>query len=160
MRSYNFSPGPAALPTEVLEEARDQLLDWQQSGMSVMEVSHRGKAFMHVAEEAEADLRELLAIPRNYKVLFMQGGTTAQFSLVPLNLSRADGVVDYINTGYWSKKAIAEARRYCPVNVAADAGGEYLRVPPQREFKLSSARAVRAASRPHPGCPRRHLRRH
>jgi phosphoserine aminotransferase len=138
MRSYNFSPGPAALPTEVLEEARDQLLDWQKSGMSVMEVSHRGKAFMHVAEEAEADLRELLAIPRNYKVLFMQGGATAQFSLVPLNLSRADGVVDYINTGHWSKRAIAEARRYCPVNVAADAGGEYLRVPPQREFKLSS----------------------
>jgi phosphoserine aminotransferase len=138
MRSYNFSAGPAALPTEVLEEARDQLLDWQQSGMSVMEVSHRGKAFMHVAEEAEADLRELLAIPRNYQVLFMQGGASAQFSLVPLNLSRADGVVDYINTGHWSKKAIAEARRYCPVNVAADAGGEYLRVPPQREFKLSS----------------------
>ena len=138
MRSYNFSPGPAALPTEVLEEARDQLLDWQQSGMSVMEVSHRGKAFMQVAEEAEADLRELLGIPRSYKVLFMQGGASAQFSLVPLNLSRADGVVDYINTGHWSKKAIAEARRYCAVNVAADAGGEYLRVPPQREFKLSS----------------------
>ena len=103
-----------------------------------MEVSHRGKAFMHVAEEAEADLRELLGIPRNYKVLFMQGGASAQFSLVPLNLSRADWVVDYINTGHWSKKAIAEARRYCAVNVAADAGGEYLRVPPQREFKLSS----------------------
>jgi phosphoserine aminotransferase len=106
-----------------------------------MEVSHRGKAFMHVAEEAEADLRELLAIPRNYKVLFMQGGASAQFALVPLNLSRADSVVDYINTGHWSKKAIAEARRYCAVNVAADAGGEYLRVPPQREFKLSSEAA-------------------
>src|SRR5580692_11501199 len=98
MRSYNFSPGPAALPTEVLEEARDQLLDWQQSGMSVMEVSHRGKAFMHAAEEAGADLRELLAIPRNYKVLFMQGGASAQFSLVPLNLSRADSGADYLNT--------------------------------------------------------------
>jgi phosphoserine aminotransferase len=141
MRSYNFSPGPAALPTEVLEEARDQLLDWQQSGMSVMEVSHRGKPFMQVAEEAEADLRELLAVPRNYKVLFMQGGASAQFSLVPLNLSRADSMVDYINTGHWSKRAIAEARRYCVVNVAADAGGEYLRVPPQREFKLSSEAA-------------------
>jgi phosphoserine aminotransferase len=141
MRSHNFSPGPAALPTEVLEEARDQLLDWQRSGMSVMEVSHRGKAFMHVADEAEADLRELLAIPRNYKVLFMQGGASAQFALVPLNLSRADSVADYLNTGHWSKKAIAEARRYCAVNVAADAGGEYLRVPPQREFKLSSEAA-------------------
>src|SRR5271156_3290843 len=139
MRAYNFSAGPAALPTEVLEEARDQLLDWQRSGMSVIEVSHRGKAFMHVA--AEADLRELLAIPRNYKVLFMQGGASAQFALVPLNLSRADSVGDYLNTGHWSKKAIAEARRYCAVNVAADAGGEYLRVPPQREFKLSSEAA-------------------
>jgi phosphoserine aminotransferase len=138
MRSYNFAPGPAALPTEVLEEARDQLLDWRQSGMSVMEVSHRGKPFMQIAEEAEADLRELLGVPRNYKVLFMQGGATAQFSLVPLNLSRADALVDYLNTGHWSKRAIAEARRYCAVNVAADAGGEYLRVPPQREFKLSS----------------------
>jgi len=137
MRCYNFSPGPAVLPTEVLEQARDELLDWRQSGMSVMEVSHRGKAFMSAAEEAEADLRELLAVPRNYKILFMQGGASAQFALVPLNLSRPDSSADYVNTGHWSKKAIAEARRYCVVNVAADAGGEYLRVPPQREFKLS-----------------------
>ena len=141
MRSHNFSPGPAALPTEVLEEVRDQLLDWQQSGMSLIEVSHRGKAFMRVAQEAEADLRELLGVPRNYKILFMQGGAAAQFSLVPLNLSRVDSVADYINTGHWSKKAIAEARRYCAVNVAADAGGEYLRVPPPRELKLSSEAA-------------------
>jgi phosphoserine aminotransferase len=141
MRSYNFSPGPAVLPTEVLEEARDQLLDWQQSGMSVMEVSHRGKAFVQVAQDAEADLRELLAVPRNYKVLFMQGGAAAQFSLVPLNLARASSAADYINTGYWSKRAITEGRRYCVVNVAGDAGGEYLRVPPQREFKLNSEAA-------------------
>jgi phosphoserine aminotransferase len=141
MRPYNFSPGPAVLPTEVLEEARDELLDWQQSGMSVMEVSHRGKAFSHLAQEAEADLRELMAVPRNYKVLFMQGGASAQFSLVPMNLGRADSSADYINTGHWSKKAIAEARRYCAVNVAADAGGEYLRVPPQREFKLNAEAA-------------------
>jgi phosphoserine aminotransferase len=141
MRSYNFSPGPAVLPTEVLEQARDELLDWQKSGMSVMEVSHRGKAFMQAAAEAEADLRELLAVPRNYRVLFMQGGATAQFALVPLNLSPPDSSTDYVNTGHWSKKAIAEARRYCAVNVAADAGGEYLRVPPQREFKLNSEAA-------------------
>jgi len=141
MRAYNFSPGPAVLPTEVLEQAREELLDWRQSGMSVMEVSHRGKAFMQVAEEAEADLRELLAVPRNYKVLFMQGGASAQFALVPLNLSRAHSAADYLNTGHWSKRAIAEARRYCAVNVAADAGGEYLRVPPQREFKLSAEAA-------------------
>jgi phosphoserine aminotransferase len=137
MRSFNFSPGPAVLPTEVLEQARDELLDWQHSGMSVMEVSHRGKAFMQVAAEAEADLRELLAIPRNYKILFMQGGASAQFAIVPLNLTRPESVTDYINTGHWSKKAIAEARHYCAVNVAGDAGGEYLRVPPQRELKLS-----------------------
>jgi phosphoserine aminotransferase len=141
MRSYNFSPGPAVLPTEVLEQARDELLDWRQSGMSVMEVSHRGKAFMQVAAEAEADFRELLGVPRNYKVLFMQGGASAQFSLVPLNLARPGSSADYINTGHWSKKAIAEARRYCAVNVAADAGGEYLRVPPPREFKLNSEAA-------------------
>jgi phosphoserine aminotransferase len=141
MRSFNFSPGPAVLPTEVLEQARDELLDWRRSGMSVMEVSHRGKAFVDVAQEAEADLRELLGVPRNYKILFMQGGASAQFSLVPLNLARADSAVDYLNTGHWSKKAIAEARRYCAVNVAADAGGEYLRVPPQREFKLNSEAA-------------------
>jgi phosphoserine aminotransferase len=141
MRSYNFSPGPAVLPTEVLEQAREELLDWQQSGMSVMEVSHRGKAFVEVAQDAETDLRELLGVPRNHKILFMQGGASAQFSLVPLNLARADSAADYINTGHWSKKAIAEARRYCAVNVAADAGGEYLRVPPQREFKLNGEAA-------------------
>jgi phosphoserine aminotransferase len=141
VRTFNFSPGPAVLPTEVLEQARDELLDWNGSGMSVMEVSHRGKAFMQVAAEAEADLRELLAVPRNYKILFLQGGASAQFSLVPLNLSAPKSVTDYINTGHWSKRAIAEARRYCAVNVAGDAGGEYLRVPPQRELKLSTEAA-------------------
>ena len=135
MRSYNFSPGPAVLPTEVLEQAREELLDWNGSGMSVMEVSHRGKAFMRAAADAEADLRELLAIPGNYKVLFVQGGATAQFALVPLNLTRRESLVDYIDTGHWSKKAIAEARRYCTVHVAGDAGGA-LRVPPQSELDL------------------------
>ena len=122
----------------MLEQAREELLDWNGSGMSVMEISHRGKAFMQVAAEAEADLRELLAVPRNYKVLFMQGGASAQFAVVPLNLTTADSTADYINTGHWSKKAIAEARRYCTVHVAGDAGGGYLRVPPQGELKLNA----------------------
>ena len=126
------------LPTEVLEQARAELLDWNQSGMSVMEISHRGKPFMRVAAEAESDLRELLAVPRNYRILFMQGGATAQFSLIPLNLTGPGAAVDYIDTGHWSKKAIAEARRYCAVTVAGDAGGGYMRVPAQSELKLNA----------------------
>jgi phosphoserine aminotransferase len=138
MRAFNFSPGPAVLPLEVLEQARDELLDWNGDGMSVMEVSHRGKAFMQVAAEAESDLRELMAIPSNYRVLFMQGGASAQFAIIPLNLSTAQSATDYVNTGHWSAKAIAEARRYTTVNLAADAGGRYMRVPPQAELKLNS----------------------
>jgi phosphoserine aminotransferase len=141
MRVYNFSPGPATLPLEVLEQAQGEMLDWNHSGMSVMEVSHRGKAFMQVAAEAEADLRELLAIPRDYRVLFLQGGASAQFAFVPMNLAATDSTVDYINTGHWSAKAIIEARRYCNVHVAADAGGSYLRAPPQSELDLSAAAA-------------------
>jgi phosphoserine aminotransferase len=137
MRGFNFSPGPAALPLEVLEQARDEMLDWNHGGMSVMEVSHRGKAFMAAAAEAEADLRELMAIPPNYKVLFLQGGASAQFAFVPMNLSTADCTADYVNTGHWSNKAIIEARRYCKVHVAADAGGPYMRAPPQCELDLS-----------------------
>jgi phosphoserine aminotransferase len=104
--------------------------------MSVMEVSHRGSAFMELAAAAEADLRELMAIPDRYKVIFMQGGATAQFALVPMNLAAADSSADYVNTGHWSDKAIAEARRYCRVHVAADAGGQHLRAPPQAELDL------------------------
>src|SRR5882672_6551190 len=141
MRIFNFSPGPAMLPPEVLEQAQGELLDWRQSGMSVMEISHRGQAFMHVAAEAEADLRELLSIPRNYKVLFLQGGASAQFSLVPLNLAPPQATVDYVNTGHWSQKAIAEAGRYCKVHVAGDAGGDYTRVPPQTELRFSAGAA-------------------
>jgi phosphoserine aminotransferase len=141
MRIFNFSPGPAMLPLEVLEQAQGELLDWHQSGMSVMEISHRGQAFMQTAAEAEADLRELLSIPRNYKVLFLQGGASAQFALVPLNLAAPQSTVDYINTGHWSHKAIAEARRYCKVHVAGDAGGNYTRVPPQSELRLSAGAA-------------------
>jgi len=118
-RVYNFSAGPAVLPVEVLERAREELLDWHGSGMSVMEMSHRGKAFMSIAEQAEADLRELLAIPDDYRVLFLQGGASSQFAAVPMNLLRGRARADYINTGSWSKKAIAEARRYADVNVAA-----------------------------------------
>ena len=142
MRVFNFSPGPAVLPLEVLEQARDELLDWRGSGMSVMEVSHRGKAFVACAAEAEADLRELLAIPTNYRVLFVQGGATAQFAAVPLNLTTSDSVVDYLNTGQWSKKAIGEARRYCRVNVAADAAAsKYCDVPAPSSWQLTPGAA-------------------
>jgi phosphoserine aminotransferase len=141
MRIFNFSPGPAMLPLEVLEQAQGELLDWHQSGMSVMEISHRGQAFMQVAAEAEADLRELLSIPRNYKVLFLQGGASAQFALVPLNLAASQSTVDYVNTGHWSHKAIAEAGRHCKVHVAGDAGGNYTRVPPQSDLRFSAGAA-------------------
>jgi phosphoserine aminotransferase len=141
MRAFNFSPGPAVLPLEVLEQARDELLDWQRSGMSVMEISHRSKPFLQVAAEAEADLRELLSIPSNFKVLFMQGGASAQFSLVPMNLSAAAASVDYINTGHWSHKAIEEAERYSKVHIAADAGGQYQHVPPPDELHFSRGAA-------------------
>jgi phosphoserine aminotransferase len=141
MRVYNFSPGPATLPLEVLEQAQGELLDWHGSGMSVMEISHRGKAFEQVAAEAEADLRDLLSIPRNYKVLFLQGGASAQFSLVPMNLATANSTVDYVNTGHWSHKAILEAARYSLVHVAGDAGGNYTRVPAQSELRFSDGAA-------------------
>jgi phosphoserine aminotransferase len=137
MRAFNFSPGPAVLPLEVLEQARDELLDWQRSGMSVMEISHRSKSFLEVAAQAESDLRELLSIPPSYKVLFMQGGASAQFSLVPMNLSAATATVDYINTGHWSRKAIDEAKRYSNVHIAGDAGGQYHHVPPPGELQFS-----------------------
>jgi phosphoserine aminotransferase len=141
MRVFNFSPGPAVLPLEVLQRARDELLDWHGSGMSVMEISHRSKAFIDVAAAAESDLRELLQIPSNFKVLFMQGGASAQFSLVPMNLAGPQAAVDYVNTGHWSQKAISEAARYCSVHVAGDSGGGYMRVPAQSELRMSGAAA-------------------
>jgi phosphoserine aminotransferase len=142
VRVYNFSPGPAVLPGEVLEQARDELLDWRGDGMSVMEVSHRGKAFVACAAEAEADLRELLAIPANYKVLFMQGGATLQFAAIPLNLTAPDSVVDYVITGHWSKKAAAEGPRYCTVNVTADAAASrYCDVPAQADWRFTPGAA-------------------
>jgi phosphoserine aminotransferase len=118
-RVFNFSAGPAMLPEAVLRQAQAEMSDWQGTGMSVMEMSHRGKDYMSIAAKAEADLRELMNIPTNYKVLFLQGGASAQFSMIPLNLAGPDSRVDYINTGSWSKKAIAEAKRYAKVNVVA-----------------------------------------
>jgi phosphoserine aminotransferase len=119
MAIYNFSAGPAVLPHEVLQQAREEMLDWHGSGMSVMEMSHRGKEYMSIHAQAEADLRELMAIPRNYKVLFLQGGGHLQFSMVPLNLLRGKASADYVNTGEWSKKAMGEARKFGKVNEAA-----------------------------------------
>jgi len=118
-RIFNFSAGPAMLPAEVLARAGDEMTDWRGSGMSVMEMSHRGKEFMGIAAEAEKDLRELLAIPANYKVLFLQGGATLQFAQVPMNLLRGKGKADYVVTGEWSKKAVKEAKQYCDVAIAA-----------------------------------------
>ncbi|MBI4936715.1 MAG: 3-phosphoserine/phosphohydroxythreonine transaminase [Nitrosomonadales bacterium] len=119
MTIYNFSAGPAVLPHEVLQQAREEMLDWRGSGMSVMEMSHRGKEYMSIQARAEADLRELMAIPKNYKVLFLQGGGHLQFSMVPLNLLRGKASADYVNTGEWSKKAMGEARKFGKVNEAA-----------------------------------------
>jgi phosphoserine aminotransferase len=118
-RIFNFSAGPAMLPAEVLARAGDEMLDWRGSGMSVMEMSHRGREFMSIAAEAEADLRALLAIPASYKVLFLQGGATLQFAQVPMNLLRGKGRADYVVTGEWSKKALKEARNYCDAAIAA-----------------------------------------
>ena len=136
-RVYNFSAGPAMLPAAVLERARAELLDWHGTGMSVMEMSHRGEEFVSIARQAEADLRRLMGIPDDYHVLFLQGGATSQFAMVPMNLLRGRGRADYLDTGLWSRKAIKEARRYCEVNVAAssEAGG-YTTIPPRESWRL------------------------
>jgi phosphoserine aminotransferase len=137
-RVYNFSAGPAAIPTEVLDQANQELLDFRGTGMSVMEMSHRGKVFMEVAREVEQDFRELLAVPANYKVLFLQGGGKGEFSIVPLNLLRGRAQADYVDTGHWSAGAIKEARKYCEVNVAASsADRNFTYVPKQSSWKLS-----------------------
>jgi phosphoserine aminotransferase len=137
-RIFNFSAGPAMLPEAVLKQAQSELLDWQDSGMSVMEMSHRGKEFMSIAEQAEADLRKLLVVPDNYKVLFLQGGASSQFAMVPMNLTRDNKKVDYLNTGSWSKKAIAEAKRFAEVNIAASTEeSKFTTTPAQPELNLS-----------------------
>jgi len=141
-RVFNFSAGPAVLPEAVLQRARDEMLDWHGSGMSVMEMSHRGKEFIAIAEKATADLRELLAVPDGYHVLFLQGGATLQFAMVPLNLLRGRGSADYINTGQWSKKAIGEAKRYCAVKIAGTSEGDgFNSVPEAGALKLDPGAA-------------------
>jgi len=137
-RIFNFSAGPAALPLAVLEEVQAEMLEWNGAGASVMEVSHRGKPFMETAAQAEQDLRDLMGIPDNYKVLFLQGGATSQFSAIPLNLKFLGGKADYAHTGHWSKKAIADAKRFIDVNVVCDTSEEgYKHVPDQNDWQLS-----------------------
>jgi len=134
---FNFSAGPAVLPEPVLARARDEMLDWRGCGMSVMEMSHRGKEFIGIAEKAEADLRELLAVPAGYKVLFLQGGASAQFAVIPMNLLRGRQKADYVHTGEWSRKAIGEARKFCTVNVAASSEDRnFSYVPKQTAWRL------------------------
>jgi phosphoserine aminotransferase len=138
MHVWNFGSGPAMLVPAVLEQAKAELIDWHGMGMSVMEMSHRGKEFVALAAAAEADLRTLLAIPANYKVLFLQGGATAQFAAVPMNLLRGKSTADFVLTGEWSKKAFAEARKYCRPGLAATAEDRKFTYVPKREtWKLS-----------------------
>ncbi len=137
-RVFNFSAGPAMVPDEVLQIAREELADWQGCGMSVMEMSHRGKEFVSIAEQAEADLREVMAIPNNYKVLFLQGGASLQFSMVPINLLRGKKTADYILTGSWGKKAIAEAQGFCKVNIAASSlQQKFMTIPDESTWQLN-----------------------
>ena len=138
MRVFNFSAGPATLPEVVLKQAQNEILDWQGSGMSVMEMSHRGADFMSIATKAEADLRKLMQIPDNYKVLFLQGGASSQFAMVPINLLGDNKKADYINTGMWSKKAIAEGKKFCEVNIAYSSEfNNFNNAPSQDELNLS-----------------------
>ncbi len=141
-RVYNFSAGPAVLPEEVLSQAKEEMMDWHGCGMSVMEMSHRGKEFSSIAEQAEEDLRELMGIPNDYKVLFLQGGASSQFTAIPMNLLRGNQTADYICTGSWSKKAIAEGKRYCEVNVAATTeDSKFTTTPAQNALKLNAEAA-------------------
>jgi len=137
MTIYNFSAGPAVLTRDVLQQVQAEMVDWHGSGMSVMEMSHRGKEFMGIAADAEADLREVMGIPANYKVLFLQGGASAQFAMVPMNLLRGKAGADYLNTGEWSKKAIKEAKKYGAVNVVPSSEDRnFSYAPTQDQWKL------------------------
>ncbi len=137
-RVYNFGAGPAALPTAVLARAQAELLDWHGTGISVMEMSHRGADFMGIAAKTEADLRTLLALPASYKALFLQGGALGQNAFVPLNLLGNRSIADYVDTGHWSTTSIAEAKKYCTVNIAASgAEGGYTAVPARDTWKLT-----------------------
>ncbi|MCB1949056.1 3-phosphoserine/phosphohydroxythreonine transaminase [Nitrosomonas sp.] len=134
---YNFSAGPATLPKEVLQQARDEMLDWHGCGMSVMEMSHRGREFTSIIESLEQDLRELANIPSNYKILFLQGGASSQFAMVPMNLLRGKTKADYIHTGQWADKAINEAKRFCFVNIAASSeDARFTCIPPQDQWSI------------------------
>jgi len=136
-RVFNFSAGPAVLPLEVLEQAREEMLDWHGTGMSVMEMSHRGKEFISIHAQAEKDVRELMGIPANYKVLFMQGGAIGENAIVPMNMLRGRPSADYINTGEWSKKSIKEAKKYAAVNVAASGeANNFTGIPDRASWKL------------------------
>jgi phosphoserine aminotransferase len=142
---YNFSAGPAVLPKAVLEQAASEMLDWHGSGMSVMEMSHRGPEFISIYKQAEADLRELLAVPDNYRILFLQGGGLAENAIVPMNLlgrCSADATIDFVHTGSWSGKSIKEAARYAQVNVAASAqANKFTNVPTQDTWQLTPGAA-------------------
>ncbi len=138
MRPFNFSAGPAVMPEEVLRHAADEMLDWHGSGMSVMEMSHRGKEFMSIYAQAEADLRELLAVPAEFKILFMQGGGLAENAIVPLNLSTG-GTVDFVVSGSWSEKSLKEAGSYCNAHLAAsNASTGYVSLPDPGSWQLSA----------------------
>ncbi|MCX7256837.1 MAG: 3-phosphoserine/phosphohydroxythreonine transaminase [Polaromonas sp.] len=137
-RPFNFSAGPAVLPEEVLQQAASEMLDWHGSGMSVMEMSHRGKEFISIYAQAEADFRELMAVPANFKILFMQGGGLGENAIVPLNLSRG-GAADFVVTGSWSAKSQKEARKYCDVQIAAtNEGSQHTSIPAPTSWQLRS----------------------
>ncbi|MGD8341315.1 MAG: aminotransferase class V-fold PLP-dependent enzyme, partial [Gammaproteobacteria bacterium] len=141
-RVFNFSAGPAMLPEPVLEQAQSELLDWKGSGMSVMEVSHRGADFVELAAQSEATLRELLGVSDDYYVLFLAGGATLQFASVPLNLAPPGSTVDYVLTGSWGQKAVSEAARYAEVNIAADASaGHFTDIPDPASWRVSDSAA-------------------
>ena len=138
MRVFNFSAGPAVLPEPVLRTAAAEMLDWHGSGMSVMEMSHRGKEFISIYEKAQADLRSLLGIPASHRILFLQGGAVAENAIIPMNLLAGRSSADYVNTGSWSQKSIKEAKKYCAVNIAASAEDRnFTYVPAQTTWKLS-----------------------
>jgi len=138
-RIYNFSAGPAMLPESVLKQAQEEMLDWHGSGMSVMEMSHRGKEYMSIAEKAKQDFIDVMSVPDTHDVLFLQGGASSQFAMVPLNLLGGKTTADYVNTGAWSKKAIAEAKRFCDVNIVASSEEQnFSTVPAQSTWNRSS----------------------
>jgi phosphoserine aminotransferase len=141
-RVFNFSAGPSTSPESVLQQARQEMLEWRDSGMSVMEMSHRGKHFLTIAEELESDLRELMAVPENYKVLFLQGGASAQFSLIPQNILNGKTKACYIKTGAWSEKAIKDAQAYCDVVVSASSeAGKFTTIPEESSWALDEQAA-------------------